>query len=311
MTSLLARLDAEDRMRIGIHLPTNESGPLSYREMAALAEDAGFDTLWLSDHTVLVRDAVSRYPFSDDGRLFQAPDVDWYDWLVTLAFLAASTTTIRLGVSVTILPLRHPLALAKQVATLDRLSGGRIVLGVGTGWLAEEFAALDVPFAGRGARTDGAIDLLRAAWTGSPAAGDYGPFQLPSGVEVRPTPTQARLPILVGGAGDRVVRRVVARADGWLGTSAGGRMAPTELRSMVGELARECVRVGRDPSDLDVAVRLAAPARQVRTSEYRDWLVELADAGATSMSFDVAWHDAARVRETLSALRHVSAGVIA
>jgi probable F420-dependent oxidoreductase len=298
-------------MRIGIHLPTNESGPLSYREMAALAEDVGFDTLWLSDHTVLVRDAVSRYPFSDDGRLFQAPDADWYDWLVTLAFVAATTTRIRLGVSVTILPLRHPLALAKQVATLDRLSGGRVTLGVGTGWLAEEFAALDVPFAGRGARADGAIDLLRAAWRGAPEAGDYGPFRLPPGVEVRPTPTQARLPILVGGAGDRVVRRVVARADGWLGTSTGGRMTPIDVRSMVDDLARECERVGRDPSDLDVAVRLAAPARQVCTDQYGDWLTELVAAGATSMSFDVAWHDATRVRETLSALRQVSAGVIA
>ena len=295
-------------MRIGIHLPTNESGPLSYREMAVLAEEAAFDTLWLSDHTVLVRDAVSRYPFSDDGRLFQAPDVDWYDWLVTLAFLAATTTRIRLGVSVTILPLRHPLALAKQVATLDRLSGGRVVLGVGTGWLAEEFAALDVPFAGRGERTDGAIDLLRAAWTGSPTAGEYGPFQLPPGVEVHPTPTQDRLPILVGGAGERVVRRVVARGDGWLGTSAGGRMTPAALRSMVGQLARECERIGRDPSDLDIAVRLAAPARKVCTGEYRDWLAELVDAGATSMSFDVAWHDTARVRETLSALQQIMAG---
>jgi probable F420-dependent oxidoreductase len=295
-------------MRLGIHLPTNQSGPLSYREMAALAEEAGFDTLWLSDHTVLVRDAVSRYPFSDDGRLFQAPDADWYDWLVTLAFLAATTTRIRLGVSVTILPLRHPLALAKQVATLDRLSGGRVSLGVGTGWLAEEFAALDVPFAGRGARTDAAIDLLRAAWTGAPEPGEYGPFHLPPGVEVRPTPAQDRLPILVGGAGDRVVRRVVAQADGWLGTSAGGRMTPAELRSMVGQLARECDRVGRDLSDLDVAVRLAAPARQVGTGEYRDWLAELVAAGATSMSFDVAWHDATRVRETLSALRQVMVG---
>ena len=295
-------------MRIGIHLPTNESGPLSYREMAALAEDTGFDSLWLSDHTVLVREVVSRYPFSDDGRLFQAPDTDWYDWLVTLAFLAATTTRIRLGVCVTILPLRHPLALAKQVATLDRLSGGRVTLGVGTGWLAEEFAALDVPFAGRGARTDGAIDLLRAAWTGSPVAGEYGPFQQPPGVEVRPTPTQHRLPILVGGAGDRVVRRVVARGDGWLGTSVGGRMTPTELRSMVAKLARECERAGRELTDLDVAVRLAAPARQVGTNEYGDWLAELAAAGATSMSFDVAWHDAGRVRETLSALRHVMVG---
>lgn len=296
-------------VQAGVYLPTNESGPLGYRDMAAIAEDARLDSLWVSDHTVLVRGATSRYPFSKDGRFFQEVDVDWYDWLVTLAFLAATTKTIRLGVAVAILPLRHPLALAKQVATLDRLSGGRVTLGIGTGWLAEEFAALGVPFAGRGARVDGAVDLLRAAWTGAPAAGEFGPFRVPPGVEVRPTPTQARLPILVGGFGPRVIRRVVERGEGWLGMSVGGKMSASQLHGVVVDLRRECDRVGRDPAEIDVAVRLSAPSREVGEPGYALWLRQLVEAGATSMSFDVAWRSPARVQETLVTLREITEGL--
>ena len=157
-------------MRIGAKVPN--FGPLvAERGFAALAgelEAVGFDSLWLSDHVVIPTDPASRYPFSADGKASSRPGTPWFDALVSLAQLAAATTQVEIGIGVLVLPLREPVTLAKQLASIDVLAGGRVTLGVGAGWLAEEFAALGVPFSSRGARMDEAIDVLRAVWTGSP-----------------------------------------------------------------------------------------------------------------------------------------------
>ena len=146
-------------MRFGIALPNY--GPLAGAEtlgrLARLAEDLGVDSVWVSDHLVAPVGVQSVYPY--DRRPDPKPGEmgvieDFYEPIVTLAYLAGQTRRVRLGVSAYVLPYRNPVLTAKHVATLDALSGGRVILGIGVGWLAEEFAALDVPFAGRGRRTD-------------------------------------------------------------------------------------------------------------------------------------------------------------
>lgn len=287
---------------VGVHLPPQPPAGLRFDEMARLVEGSGFDSLWLSDHCVLVEGATSRYPFSEDGRFFQSPDSDWFDWVVTLAFLAAHTSRVRLGVSVAIVPLRQPLVLAKQIATLDQLADGRITLGAGTGWLAEEFAALQIPFRDRGSRLDDALGLIRAAWTGTPPGGDYGLYTLPAGVRCHPTPKQSRVPVLIGGAGSRALARIVRIGDGWAIAVAGGRPDPAWLEKSVAELHHIAHAAGRDPQELTVDVRISARSSDLDRPEFMHYLRHLIKAGATSLSFDVNWHSD-RVPMTLGTLR--------
>lgn len=295
----------------GVHLPPAEhdTGGLGMRGMAAMIDRHGFESLWVSDHTVLIEKPRSRYPFSETGEFYLPADADWYDWVVVLSFLAAVTTTTRLGVSVAVLPHRHPIMLAKQLATLDRLSGGRVTMGAGAGWLAEEFDALGVPFTARGKRMDAAINLMRATWTGRPPAGEYGPFTVPSGVHANPVPVQERMPILIGGESPAALRRAASRGDGWLGTITGGRMDPGHLRRVVETLRAEAAAAGKEPDDLDITLRVAARARDVFTSAFEEYLGELVAAGATRLTFDLSWRSANRAEETLHRLRELNAAL--
>lgn len=303
-------VDEQTLVSSGIHLPPNERGGLGFAEMAALVEEAGFGALWLADHTVLIENPVSRYPFSADGAFLQPADEDWYDWVVTLSYLAAVTDRVRLGVCVAILPLRHPLVLAKQLATLDRLSRGRVTLGAGVGWLAEEYEALGIPFHRRGVLTDAGLELLRAGWTGAPAAGSYGPYEIPKGVRLQPVPTQRSIPILIGGHGPKTFDRVVAHADGWAGSTPGGRPEPEFIRGVVADLRTRCHAVGREPRELTVQVRVSAPGREVGTPAFTEYLRSLRAAGVTALSFDMAWRDPDRVRTTLRTLASVTEEVM-
>lgn len=292
----------------GIHLPPNEENPAGLRlaDMAAMVERHEFESLWLSDHTVLVEEPRSRYPFSTDGAFFAPPETDWYDWVVTLSYLAATTSRVRLGVGVAVLPHRQPVVLAKQLATLDRLSGGRVAFGMGVGWLAEEFAALGIPFRERGARTDAALEVMRQVWTGAPAAGEYGPFTIPDGVHSMPTPVQPRPPVLVGGESPAALRRAAVRGDGWFGTIAGGRMPPAHLHQVVARLRDQRRAAGLDPATLDVTLRVAA-GRDVSSPDFATYLADLLDAGATRLTFDLGWRSTSRAEEVLQRLRTLAA----
>ena len=137
--------------------------------MAAELEEAGFESLWVSDHIVLPETIDSRYPFAEDGRATWATDTPYFDALIALALIAEATERATIGTAVLVLPLRQPVVFAKQAASIDVASGGRLSLGVGAGWLEEEFDALNVPYAGRGRRLDEWIALTRACWTGTPA----------------------------------------------------------------------------------------------------------------------------------------------
>src|SRR6476469_6279706 len=153
-------------MRLGLHALGLGSGATRavIDAVAAAAERCGFATLWSGEHVVMVDRSTSRYPYSDDGQIAVPATADWIDPLIGLSFAAAATSTIGIATGVLLLPEHNPVLVAKQAATLDTLSGGRLTLGVGVGWSREEFDALGVPFEGRGARTDEYIEALRTLW---------------------------------------------------------------------------------------------------------------------------------------------------
>jgi probable F420-dependent oxidoreductase len=283
--------------------------PLSFADQARAVDRAGFDGAWLGDHVVLVDRPASRYPYSEDGRFHESADDDWYDWAVTLAHLSAVTPGLRLGVGVCVVALRHPLTLAKQLATLDRLSGGAVVLGAGTGWLAEEFAALGVPFAGRGDRTDAALELMRAAWTGAPAPGSYGPFDVPAGIRVHPRPVTGAVPVLVAGDSARAMRRAVTWGDGWMAVANHRRSSVADVGRSIGRLRAVAEELGRDPGELTVALRVPAGRSSVEGPAFADYLHGLVAAGATGMVFDLSWRHGAETADLLAWLAATVAGL--
>jgi probable F420-dependent oxidoreductase len=202
---------------------------------------------------------ASRYPYNDDGTIPVPADADWLDPFIALSFAAAATRRIALATGVLLLPEHQPLVVAKQAASLDVLSGGRLRLGVGVGWSREEFAALGVPFARRGARTAEYVAALRALWRDDDPttfAGDFVGFE---GVRVNPKPTRGTIPIVVGGTSDAALARAAAWGDGWYGFALGGL---DEVRDRVGELRARARACGRDPDRLDVAVALAPDVRE-------------------------------------------------
>lgn len=243
-------------MRLGLHALGIGIG--ARREVidavAAGAEAVGFATLWAGEHVVMVDDGASRYPYAPDGRIAVPAQADWLDPLIALSFAASATSTIRLATGVLLLPEHNPLMLAKQVASLDSLSGGRLSLGVGVGWSREEFDALGVPFERRGARADEYLAAMRTVWRDDVAsfAGEFVSF---AGVRVNPRPARdRRIPIIAGGNSDAALRRAARFADGWYGFN----LESTEhVRERIQQLRRACERAGRDPAELEVAVALA------------------------------------------------------
>ncbi len=283
-------------MEYGVTLPG--TGPLATPEaltaVAARAEAAGFTSVWATDHVALPLRSASRYPYTTDGAPPWAPTIPYLDALTALGWAGAVTRRVRLGTSILILPLRPPLLVAKTVATLDHLSGGRVILGVGAGWLAEEFALLGQPFRDRGRRTVEAIRVLRACWSGDPVQFHGRFYDLPP-FAMAPKPAQgARLPILGGGESDAALRRVAEACDGWhpLG------LTPDEVKARLGRLAEFAARAGRSMADL---VLTARTGRAIALT--RDTAARYAEAGVRLLVADVDYRQA-----TLAAsLAHIEA----
>lgn len=238
-------------MDIGAKLPLKADYPvtLGIPEMARRLEDSGFDSIWCGDHTCMPAEITSHYPFSPDGIPHWDPSMAWYDVIVGLSIILTSTERVRAGTAVLLLPLRNPMVLAKQAAALQRVSGGRLELGVGIGWLKEEFEALGIDFHRRGRDCDEAIDTLRQAWTGTMPPGRYATGEFPQAIAMEPTPG-ATIPILIGGMSGAALARVAQRGEGWLAVQNPRRFDERSLRSDLEVLRRECERVGRDVADV-------------------------------------------------------------
>lgn len=183
--------------------------------LARHAEAVGFDAVAFSDHVVYPIGFTTNYPYSADGMPVYSPTSSWMDPLVAIAACGAVTEHLRFITNVYVTGYRHPINVAKQVSSTSFLTGGRLEFGVGAGWLAEEFAALDQPFVKRGARMMETIDVLRALWSGEPTE-HHGEFYDFAPVQLSPAPKDP-IPILLGGHTDLAVQRAAAVGDGWLG----------------------------------------------------------------------------------------------
>ena len=208
-------------MQLGIHLPHagEQAAPDKIRRAALRAEELGLDDVWVSEHIIVPRARFPRSPL-------------FYDPVVTLSWAAAVTQRVRLGTSVLVLPMRHPLPLAKELATLHNLSEGRLILGAGVGWLEPEFAALGVPFGERGRRMDEGIAMMRAVWTQDPVsfASKYIPAEI-ADMTMTPLPVSP-IPLWIGGSSEAALRRTIRLADGWHGS----RHTPEEAAPIVRRL---------------------------------------------------------------------------
>jgi probable F420-dependent oxidoreductase len=240
-------------MRLGIHLPHigRKAGPDSIRRAAVQAEELGFDDVWVSEHVILPK--AAPYP----------PSPSFYEPIMTLTWAAAATRRVRLGTSVMVLPMHHPVPMAKQVATLQSLSAGRVIFGIGVGWLEAEFAALGAPFRQRGRRMDESIALMRALWSEDPVSfkTQYVAAEI-TDMRMQPRPA-APIPIWVGGSSEPALTRAVRLCDGWHGS----RLTPEKAAPIVQRLRRErpepgfaiSVRSGWDGKDAgELRERLAA-----------------------------------------------------
>lgn len=229
-------------MRLGIHLPQFRE-PVAGAVLTRAARDAeaaGADDVWVSDHLILPPGSA-------------APPYAFHDALTVLTWAAAVTTRVGLGTSVLVAPYRHPVGLAKSLASLDALSGGRVIAGVASGWMASEFAALGVPFAGRGARTDEAIACCRALWSGATAfAGRHARF---ADAGIAPLPARpGGPPVWVGGNSDAGIRRAARLGDAWHTTVCDAPGLRERLVTLDAALAAE----GRDRGRFTVSVRIRA-----------------------------------------------------
>lgn len=273
---------------------------LGMAQPAARAEAAGFSSLWLSDHVVMPAQTRSTFPFTDDGLIYWDPRDPWYEPVVCLPVLAAATTTAEIGVGVLLAALRHPVILAKQLASIDAISGGRLLAGVGAGWMAEEFEILDVPFASRGERLDEWITLLRRCWTGEPGPFHGKHYSVPEGTFCYPTPVR-RVPVIVGGMSVPALCRAAVAGDGWLalprpsedivavvrdGMAMARQFAAAEDRDLTGW---RCIVNAHDPQDV---VRL---------------LPRLEELGATDVVVDLDYDVPDGPQQAFEALRAASA----
>jgi probable F420-dependent oxidoreductase len=232
--------------------------------LAQLAEKAGFESLWTVEHVVVPAGYESTYPYSSDGRMPGGEDVPIPDPLTWLTWVGAATSRINLATGILIVPQRNPVVLAKQVATLDVLSGGRVILGVGVGWLKEEFEAIGVPFEDRGARLDDYVAAMRALWTQAEPT-YHGRFALFDRAKSWPKPPrEGGVPIVVGGHTEAAARRAGRLGDGFFPAQGSFEALPGLLDTM----RKAAVDAGRDPDAIEVT---AGGAFDVETAKrYRD-----------------------------------------
>jgi probable F420-dependent oxidoreductase len=216
--------------------------PGDYAPVARRADELGFDAIWLAEHLITPLSYSSRYPYSDSGDPGYRPDTPLSDVLVVASHIAAVTEQLRIGTGVYILPLRNPFVSALAAATAQNLSGGRFLFGVGSGWMAEEYAAVGEPFEARGARMDEILDLFAGLWTGQPVAHHGRFYDFPS-VQFGAAP-EMPVPIVMGGVSAPAMRRAATRGDGFFGPNCSLEDS-LRHRARVEELRADAGRSGR------------------------------------------------------------------
>lgn len=240
-------------MQYGVILPN--VGPMAQisvlASLAQRAESLGYDGLFLSDHVAIPSDLRSAYPYRSDGRFPLTATDPILEPVTALSYLAAVTQRVQLGFSVLVLPYRHPVLNAKMLATLDVISGGRLIVGAGVGWMAEEFAALNADFDARGGLTDEHIAILRSLWS-PPAPGASGAHYDVSGVSISPRPVQQpHPPIWTGGISPPALRRAAVLGDGWHGV----RQSPADIARVAARIGQLRSDAGRPMADYAISLR--------------------------------------------------------
>ena len=239
-------------MKIGLFAAVSGRGNVMalMKAHASNAERLGFSTLWVPEHVVLVDKYASKYPYSSDGALPAPSDAAIPDPFLALSAMASATEKIRLATGICLVPEHNPVVLAKVVATLDWLSNGRVALGVGIGWLEEEFQALGIPWERRAHRTRECIDAMRKLW-GDPISSYQGEFVKFDGVRSYPKPIRgAGLPILFGGESTPALRRVAEYGNGWFGFN----LLPDEAAAKIRKLEELARGNNRKLSDLEIII---------------------------------------------------------
>ena len=235
-------------MKFALHFSnTNFPGGQEATRLAKAAEAAGFESLVVVEHVVWPTNYTSRYPYSPTGRLPGGPETKLPDPLIWMAFALAATTRLRCFTGILILPQRNPVVLAKELATLDYMSGGRLDLGVGVGWLKEEFDALGVPFAERGARTNEHIEAMRALWSRDDAT-YKGRFVSFEGMSCNPKPVAGRVPIHIGGHSEVAAKRAAKLGDGFFPATG----SPVDVEPLIAFMRKSAAEHGRDPASIEV-----------------------------------------------------------
>jgi len=293
-------------VEFGCHLPVfgpaaTRAGLLTFaREMERL----GYESLWASDHIVIPHTIRSRYPYSDTGQFPLGPDVTFLEPLTALAMVAGVTERAKLGTTVLVLPHRHPVLAAKALATLDHLSGGRVILGAGVGWMREEIELLGAPFAERGAWSDEAIRIMRACWRDERTS-FHGRFFNFDDIGCFPKPVHGDIPIWMGGHAEPALRRIVAVADGWhaaFPTTAG-------LEAGLALLREECARQKRPFGELTITLRAGLAIRpapggpdrkalQGTTAEIVEDLRRFKALGVSHVLMEAGYRDLAQMMRT-------------
>ena len=270
-----------DETAIGVLLPLAPGQITSgefLREWVAVVEECEVESVWGIEHVVLAHDYDPKYPYSESGQIpsgsgAAAGGRPMPDPLDTLAYIAAVSQKVKLGTSVVIAPLHSPAVLAKRVSTIDNLSDGRMILGLGIGWQREEYEAVGAPFRHRGARLEECIGAMRALWADAPATfhGDHVAFER---VYSSPQPARGSVPIVLGGNSAPAVERAGRIGDGWYPYTIG----PDEFEASAARLREVAVAAGRDPDAVEITVW---PGSHDATSEHDvDYVRRFVGAGA-------------------------------
>jgi probable F420-dependent oxidoreductase len=289
MESFATRNPEEAVMDVGISIFSTTFNSEVVKFFATKGDAFGYHSLWMPEHVAFPVAFESRYPYTPDGSFPGDIDLDTPEPISVLNYAAALTSRIKLGTSIVILPLHHPLYIGKQLATLDVVSGGRTILGIGSGWLKEEFDALGIDFKTRGSRTNEAIEALRAVWRDNPCSYhgkhfNFGP------VKSFPKPVKGNIPIVIGGHSPANARRAARLGDGLLPGST-INLAAEAYRMM----KEECARIGRNPAEIEFACAAEKEVWMGGWQKLADSAKRARDIGAVRISapttmFSLEWN---------------------